>query len=601
MHQLIDIVDSIQHGTGIGVSDGSVRTTIGKATHAWIFQANNGSAICGSGPVDGTTEARTSHRAEIQGSAALLVILSLIVNFFNITGGKIVTYCDNQAVVKKLQKGWQTWRFRHTKGPDGDLQALLCQVTEEIRQNTDIQQQTDWVQGHQDNKNELQSLNRQAALNVRMDDAAKQAYDLPAHWQTITYVPVLQAEVCVVYIGNDKLTSNIHLSLSDRWHEQEARTYLLNRHNITTELFPTIHWQSLRFALKKFSAHRRATAVKALHRHLPSQEKLFKQGRIAMSSLCPRCLQSEETNSHIYCCASDVALKQRKADWIDMWKQLSKCRTASIIEQTWRYYLQPLLGIPLGSSIIEGLTIAHGDVAALLNLAVCEQTAIGWDKLLLGLGSITWKTLQEVIDSSNPKTPKRNATAWMNTAVHHLIKFSLRCWKARNSTIHGETKKEQNQIALQKARDQIKAIYENPPQMAPNFRSIFDIPLEHRLKMSLQAAEHWISLISHQVKVTHHNFRCLIRQHKPMKTHLRTMRCEARSQAKERQLPETPRKAHRRAVQAAVKEMRDKLYMKKSRIPMKIPSKRKPRKKPNNSGQRQLFSAPSPPLRHHPP
>ena len=101
MHQLIDIVDSIQHGTGIGVSDGSVRTTIGKATHALIFQANNGSAICGSGPVDGTTEARTSHRAEIQGSAALLVTLSLIVNFFNITGGKIVTYCDNQAVVKK--------------------------------------------------------------------------------------------------------------------------------------------------------------------------------------------------------------------------------------------------------------------------------------------------------------------------------------------------------------------------------------------------------------------------------------------------------------------------------------------------------------------
>jgi len=37
--------------------------------------------------------------------------------------------------------------------------------------------------------------------------------------------------------------------------------------------------------------------------------------------------------------------------------------------------LQPLLGIPLGNSIIEGLTIAHGDVADLLNTAIIEQLA----------------------------------------------------------------------------------------------------------------------------------------------------------------------------------------------------------------------------------
>ena len=89
-------------------------------------------------------------------------------------------------------------------------------------------------------------------------------------------------------------------------------------------------------------------------------------------------------------------------------------------------------------------------------------------------------------------------------------------------------------MALQHARDQIKAIYAQPPSLAPRFRSIFEVPLEHRLKMSLQAAEQWISMIAHQVKVTHHNFQCLARQHKSIKTHLWTMRREARSQAKER-------------------------------------------------------------------
>ena len=168
---------------------------------------------------------------------------------------------------------------------------------------------------------------------------------------------------------------------------------------------------------------------------------------------------------------------------------MAKCRTANVIEQTWRYYLQPLLGIPLGGSIIEGLQIAHGDVADMLHIAVEEQSAIGWEKLLLGLGSTMWKRIQATIDAANPKPPQRDATAWMNTAIHTFIKFSLRCWKERNLMINGRTGVEQRQIALQKARDNIRELYQNPPKLAPRFPSIYEIPLEHRLKMSLHTAE----------------------------------------------------------------------------------------------------------------
>lgn len=156
-------------------------------------------------------------------------------------------------------------------------------------------------------------------------------------------------------------------------------------------------------------------------------------------TLSPWCIHAEETNAHIYCCMNDEALKQRKLDWFELWKELHKCTTANIIEQTWRYYLQPLLGIPLGNSVIEGLTIAHGEVTALLQQAIQEQTGI----VLLGLGKATWKAIQDTIDSANPNAPKRNATDWMNSAVYHLIKFSLRCWKCRNAMIHGASHKEQ--------------------------------------------------------------------------------------------------------------------------------------------------------------
>ena len=78
-----------------------------KATHAWILQAGSGSAIQGSGPVDGEIEARTIRRAELQGQTALILIVALIAKFAGIVRGTIATYYDNQAVARKLQRGWQ--------------------------------------------------------------------------------------------------------------------------------------------------------------------------------------------------------------------------------------------------------------------------------------------------------------------------------------------------------------------------------------------------------------------------------------------------------------------------------------------------------------
>ena len=48
--------------------------------------------------------------------------------------------------------------------------------------------------------------------------------------------------------------------------------------------------------------------------------------------------------------------------------------------------------------------------------------------------------------------------------------------------------------------------------------------------------EHWLSLIDHQVRATQHNTKILLRQHHTIKTHLRTMRLEARNEAKDRAL-----------------------------------------------------------------
>lgn len=112
------------------------------------------------------------------------------------------------------------------------------------------------------------------------------------------------------------------------------------------------------------------------------------------------------------CIAAPILMQWniKNADWMEMLKHLHKTRTATIIEQTWRYHLHPLVGIHLADSIMEGLKLTHRELAALVHLAVDEQTKIGWDKLLVGLGMVTWKTIKELVDVHNLEVPERTGT-----------------------------------------------------------------------------------------------------------------------------------------------------------------------------------------------
>jgi len=206
--ELVSIVQSIQEGTAVAVSDGSVRIDDDAATHAWIIQAEDGSEITGKGPVDGIIEPRTIHRAELQGQTAIFLMITLIVKCAGIIGGKIISFCDNKAVVQKMQRGWQVWRYRHTKGADGDLQAQLRQTLHNLQATSDITYETKWVKGHQDDNGNTQSLSRQGTLNVRMDNDTKHAYSLPQQWRSQQHIPVFRSEGCAIYIGdrNSRIT-----------------------------------------------------------------------------------------------------------------------------------------------------------------------------------------------------------------------------------------------------------------------------------------------------------------------------------------------------------------------------------------------------------
>lgn len=401
-------------------------------------------------------------------------------------------------------------------------------------------------------------------------------------------------------LNHSKISSALRSTVLDKWHKQEALAYLQTRHNLHLTAIKYPHWKSLQYTLKKLSYHRRSTAVKAIHRHLPTQAKLFEQGRVTMCSLCPRCLADAETNEHVYCCQNEEATVQRKKDWYELWKHLTKAQTAILISRTWRHFLLPVVGFSPPPFIEDCVPEAYGEVADLLNTAIYEQSQIGWEKLLLGIGSMAWLRLQQRIDHVNPKPPQRSAESWINSAMHQCLKFSLRCWKQRNAHVHGVTRQEKQQKALMAAREKIKQVNASPPTLDPQFRPISEMPLAHHLRLPLQAAEQWLLLIEHQVKVMAHNLKILLRQHIQLERHFGSMAITAQQQATIRQQSpskDTPRQARHRAVQDTVRAMRAKLYAPKPR-----PHRRqRPNANHRPSRRHDNITSRHPSTRYHPP
>lgn len=283
-----------------------------------------------------------------------------------------------------------------------------------------------------------------------------------------------------------------------------------------------------------------------------------------MCALCPRCLSAPETNTHVFACPNQEAVKQRLADFGEFQKALTKLHTATVIQRIWVTQLRQILALPPAADLLDHVTInTQDEVSFFLQAAIEDQERIGWHKLLVGMGSTFWKSLQHAVDRGNPRPPSRSANDWMNRVVHQLLKLALRCWKHRNITIHGATVKEQKRKALERTRSVISAMYANPPELAPQFQQITAVPLTQRLRLSLPAAEKWIAQIEHQVKVTKHNLKILLRQHLPFSTLVTNMEEERKRQhAWQNKSPsqDTPRRAHSRRTQKEVKNMRQRLY-----------------------------------------
>jgi hypothetical protein len=76
-------------------------------------------------------------------------------------------------------------------------------------------------------------------------------------------------------------------------------------------------------------------------------------------------------------------------------------------------------------------------------------------------------------------------------------------WDDHNAFIHGRTIAENRTRAHQAVISQVKQIYNNPPNLAPHYPDINEVPMNQRLRQTTAALRDWITRVKHQKK---HNF-----------------------------------------------------------------------------------------------
>ncbi len=159
------IVTAIREGTAIAVSDGSYKDQYGMAALVIEGSYQQG-RILGKVIAPGGPEAHSPYRSELAGIYATMVAVHNICSFYKITEGNIEFACDGFSA---LDKAFSYVSMISVDEPSYDM--LLA-----IRQQwaySPILWKIRHVEGHQDDMQSVESLDRWGKLNVEMDKAAK--------------------------------------------------------------------------------------------------------------------------------------------------------------------------------------------------------------------------------------------------------------------------------------------------------------------------------------------------------------------------------------------------------------------------------------------
>ncbi|KAG7366658.1 hypothetical protein IV203_029328 [Nitzschia inconspicua] len=469
--------------------DGSVANNQG--TFGWSMNLKNGTTIIeGSGPAYGSP--MDSYRAEAYGKCSILQFLFLLREYYDLTLAPMQVYCDNEALVKNVNKAREQSRPQF---PNDALKASWDVLQAVVRLAKLLPQITfHHIRGHQDTQVPLDKLSRPAKLNVQADKLAGSYQRLSSH-KTIQ-APMIDGTNCHLIYDGQTVASKHRKNIRDHRRTKELKTYIKQKTGMSEAAFADIDWQSHERSVNTFKDGPHIFLVKFLHGWLPVGKLVSRYNPIKYPSACPSCDEPVEDSKHFLTCPNP---ERRK--WHATLTTSLRHRCESVDNDP---ALLDLLLWGLNHWLQSAPIPAHR-VPERISHLLHSQTTIGWDNFLLGRWSKHWTTLQlQYLQRNHIEVKNKNhGLSWSSNIIRLMWDHCYKEWTTRNKARHGKDAEDKAQRRLEKSHRNIRDLYKLKPKCSLQAQRHYFYPTveDHfRTDPDANSLENWLETYEPMIK-----------------------------------------------------------------------------------------------------
>ena len=475
-----ELAHLIVQGEAKAITDGSCKNKKGTAAFA-ITTSDGTRGVYGMHKTPGNDEIQGSYRSETGGITGILLLVKLLHQTYDLTGGDLIAGCDN------VEAGRRSIMFTSDTRPSEDHFDLV-HANRTLHRELPFQLTYKHVEGHQRSKYPRRKLDVWAELNEAMDANAK------AYWQYTQQWPVIQdifPGEWKIEIDGDKVVQDFSKTLrriiegkalENKWTKAKRQNKILQPPKYTPEQLELMDSTAIQRAWQKEEGNRRRFVTKLTTNFLPTAYRLF-QRKFWESNMCPCCKHEIETTEHVLRCPSPVirAACQTALQGFD--ENLAKIRTAPNIAQG----ITAMVAAALAQDSLSIDSIEREDILA----AIQDQLKLGLMEFIKGRICRRWSIIQDAAFKNY--APWLNGQQWAASLVSLLWTLCFQIWDGRNQWVHDTPQNrpdiDESQIDMAILEEWTVGCNDWRPEDASLFQGL---SCEELLSRSITARQQWL-------------------------------------------------------------------------------------------------------------
>jgi hypothetical protein len=391
-------------------------------------------------------------------------------------------FCDNKSLVGRSKDTYASAppsSFSFLK-PDYDVQMEIIKTIKEL----DIELETQWVKGHQDDHRDHTQLSYESQLNIQADILATSAWqEYACHLPHVHY----PASQCTLYINGEAVNRAYRSYMRRAYASHDAREYLMTKYKWDFETCEGIDWYSHGTAIKSLPYNQLRFVQRHIVDWLPVNNRLFERGHIP-SNLCTLCDESPETERHYLCCKKNPHTKEKLNE------SLRQVFNKHNIDSVLRKLIYQGLDISVADELkedgveceLQGIPPEYTNLVEAINNAGIYQLWYGrfpieWD----------WYQRRYLRKLSDCDTEPTGEPKWIRAVILTIWQHCYQRWRARCDHQYGQTQTtgfKHDQLLIQ-----ITSMYTMQDHILSSEKYIFQTPIDDWKDKTTNQLEDWLT------------------------------------------------------------------------------------------------------------